>query len=53
MGYKLEGTKRKSHKISLTGKIINMNFYGLLKEEWKKVRPKIIKKLKEKIKRIE
>lgn len=53
MGYKLEGMKRKAVKNKITGKIHDLNIYGLLKEEWKKVRPKIVKKLNEKIKKLE
>lgn len=45
MGYKLEGVKRKAIKSKASGKIHDENIYGLLKEDWKKVRPKLIKKL--------
>lgn len=50
LGYKLEGTLRKAEKCNATGKIHNSNVYGLLKEEWKKVRPKVIKRLDRKLK---
>ncbi len=53
MGYKLEGTLIKNEKCLATGKIHDVNIYGLLKEDWKKVRPKIIKHLNEKIKKLE
>jgi len=43
IGYKLEGVKRKSFKSKITGKIYDVNIYGLLKEDWKKSRPKLIK----------
>ncbi len=43
MGYILEGTQRKAKRILATGKIHDVNMYGLLKEDWKKVRPKLIK----------
>jgi RimJ/RimL family protein N-acetyltransferase len=46
MGYILEGTMRKAHKSKATGKIHDANIYGLLKEDWKKTRIKLIKKLK-------
>ncbi|HQV64929.1 MAG TPA: GNAT family protein [Candidatus Paceibacterota bacterium] len=46
MGYKLEGTSRKAVKTKSTGKIHDINIYGLLKEDWKKTRLKIIKKHK-------
>lgn len=51
MGYKFEGVKRK-HAISLaTGKVHDENIYGLLKEEWKKIRPRLIKKMERKYER--
>jgi len=37
-GAKLEGTHRKSVRSKATGKIMDENFYGLLKEEWKKLK---------------
>jgi RimJ/RimL family protein N-acetyltransferase len=43
MGYKLEGTQRKESRSRATGKIHDTNIYGLLKEDWKKIRPKLIK----------
>lgn len=46
MGYKLEGVKRKSHKSSSTGKIHDANMYGLLREDWKKARGKLIQSAK-------
>jgi len=46
LGYKYEGTKRKSNKCKATGKIHDSNMYGLLKEEWKKRRPILIKEIK-------
>jgi [ribosomal protein S5]-alanine N-acetyltransferase len=53
MGYKLEGCLRQKATSKATGKIHDLNVYGLLKNEWKKSRPKVVKKLKEKIKRLE
>jgi [ribosomal protein S5]-alanine N-acetyltransferase len=53
MGYKLEGVSRKQSKCVSTGKIHDVNMYGLLKEEWKKVMPKLKQHLKEKIKKLE
>jgi len=50
MGYKLEGMKRKEVRCKATGKIHDSNLYGLLKEDWKKVRLKLIKDLNKKIK---
>ena len=38
MGYKLEGLQRKYEKSKASGKIHDVNIYGLLKEDWKKVR---------------
>lgn len=43
MGYKLEGMKRKSKKDKTSGKIHDENIYGLLKEDWKKTRSKLVK----------
>lgn len=53
MGYKFEGCKRKHHISKSTGKIQDENFYGLLKEDWKKKLPKLKKHLREKIKKLE
>ncbi len=50
MGYKLEGVKRKAIRSKATGKIHDENVYGLLKEDWKKVRPKLKKEMKKKLK---
>lgn len=44
IGYKLEGTKIKETRVKSTGKIHDVNIYGLLKEDWKKVRSNFIKK---------
>jgi len=44
MGFKFEGTKRKNVRCMTTGKIHDENIYGLMKEEWKKARSKLIKK---------
>jgi ribosomal-protein-alanine N-acetyltransferase len=52
MGYKFEGTKRKSRFSTVTKKVVDMNMYGLLKEDWKKIAPKLKRKLKEKIKKL-
>jgi ribosomal-protein-alanine N-acetyltransferase len=41
MGYKLEGMKRKCAKSKASGKIHDENIYGLLKEDWGKIRPKL------------
>jgi ribosomal-protein-alanine N-acetyltransferase len=46
MGYVLEGTMRKAHRSKATGKIHDINIYGLLKEDWKKKRQKLIKNIK-------
>jgi ribosomal-protein-alanine N-acetyltransferase len=46
MGYRLEGTQRKNQKNKASGKTHDVNLYGLLKEDWKKVRAKIVKKQK-------
>ena len=43
MGYKLEGTQRKDKRSKASGKIHDVNIYGLLKEDWKKIRPKLVR----------
>lgn len=43
MGYKLEGIRRKYMKMKSNGKIIDLCFYGLLKEDWIRRRKKLIK----------
>lgn len=50
LGFRYEGTKRKSVACKATGKIHDENIYGLLKEEWKKIRPKLIRELNKKLK---
>lgn len=52
MGYKLEGKLKKEDKCKATGKIHDTNIYGLFKENWKKISPKLKKELKEKIKEL-
>ena len=42
MGYKLEGVRRKNNRSFSTGKIYDVNEYGLLREEWLKIRRKFI-----------
>jgi len=49
MGYKFEGTRRKHAISKATGKIHDENMYGLMKEEWNKVRPKLVKRLNKKL----
>ena len=44
-GFKLEGVLRKQRKSKATNTLHDMNTYGLLKSEWKKVRKKIVDKL--------
>ncbi|MFC1523058.1 GNAT family N-acetyltransferase [Elusimicrobiota bacterium] len=46
LGHKYEGTARKAMRARSTGKWHDLHNYGLLKEDWKKARPKVIKKLK-------
>jgi ribosomal-protein-alanine N-acetyltransferase len=53
MGYKFEGCQRQKATSNATGKIHDLNVYGLLKSEWKKARPKVVKRLKEKINKLE
>jgi len=42
--------QRKEIRCKATGKIHDVNLYGLLKEDWEKVRLKLIKDLNKKIK---
>lgn len=51
LGFKKEGTKRKSIVDLATKKIHDTYIYGLFKEEWMKVRSKIIKEVEKKIKK--
>jgi ribosomal-protein-alanine N-acetyltransferase len=53
IGYKYEGCKLKHHIAKSTGKIHDENFYGLMKEDWKKNLSKLKKHLQEKIKNLE
>jgi len=46
IGYILEGVQRKESRNPTTGKIHDVNIYGLLKEDWKKIRPMLIAKIK-------
>lgn len=50
LGYKIEGTKRKSHQMVISKKYVDMNIYGLLKSEWKRVAPTLKKELGKKLK---
>lgn len=52
-GYVLEGIKRKDTFISFVKKYVDMNSYGIFKEEWNKVSPKLKKELKQKIRKLE
>ena len=53
VGYKIEGLMKKDTKSLATGKIHDLNLYGLLKEDWKKNLPKVKKRLNEKIEKLE
>lgn len=46
MGYKQEAFKRKERISKITGKPLDVYHYGLLKEDWKKVRARVIRNLK-------
>ncbi|MEN9338499.1 MAG: hypothetical protein RI945_224 [Candidatus Parcubacteria bacterium] len=41
LGYKLEGVKRKAARSKATEKIHDVNIYGLLKEDWLKIKNKL------------
>lgn len=53
MGYTLEGCKKQHTKVKSTGKIVDVNMYGMLKSEWKKFAPTLKKKMKAKIKKLQ
>lgn len=36
LGFKFEGMRKKFHKTKATGEIVDANFYGMFKEDWKK-----------------
>jgi RimJ/RimL family protein N-acetyltransferase len=46
MGYKLEGFSKKAQRSKSSGKIHDINIYGLLKEDWKKARENLVGKNK-------
>lgn len=41
LGFRHEGTRIKDNKVKSTGKIVDTNVYGMLKEEWLKARKKL------------
>lgn len=45
LGFRLEGTKRQSVISKSDGKIHDENIYGLLRKEWTRIRPYIIKEV--------
>ena len=47
MGYILEGMKRKGARSMGSGKIHDVNVYGLLKEDWKRARVKCLDSVKQ------
>lgn len=51
MGYLYEGCRKQGSFCKATGKIHDVNLYGLLKKDWKKISPKLKKHLKEKMKK--
>ncbi|MGA2130076.1 MAG: GNAT family N-acetyltransferase [Candidatus Pacearchaeota archaeon] len=53
MEYKFEGCSKKGSRTRATGKIKDVNIYGLFKEDWKRNLPKLKKKLNEKIRKLE
>jgi len=52
-GMKLEGIMKKEWFNPTTKTYVTMYSFGLFKEDWKKISPKLKKELKEKIKRLE
>lgn len=51
LGYVYEGKKRKGAKAKADGKIHDVSIYGLLKEEWKRRRLKIVKEMNNRLKK--
>lgn len=51
LGFKFEGTQRKQIVCLATKKVHDVLRYGLLKEEWKKSRSEVIKRVEKKIKK--
>ena len=49
MGYKIEGLEKKQSRSLATKKIHDSYLYGLFKEDWEKIRAKLIKNLNKKI----
>lgn len=52
IGYKLEGCLKEGSRPRATGKIKDVNVYGLFKRDWEKNLPKLKRKLNEKIKNL-
>lgn len=52
-GMKLEGFSKKENYNPYLKKYADMKWFAIFKEDWKKVRPKLIKHLKERIKKLE
>ncbi len=52
LGFKLEGIRRKSVKSQADGRFHDSVLYGLFRGEWKKIRPKILKEVNKKIKKL-
>ncbi len=48
MGYKFEGFRKKAQRCLASGKLHDVLYYGLTKNDWKKRRIKLIKKLNSK-----
>jgi ribosomal-protein-alanine N-acetyltransferase len=51
LGFKLEGTKRKSVTCRSTGIVHDENIYGIFMDEWTARRPMVIKSVSDKIKK--
>ena len=51
LGFKFEGMLKKSLASKATGKIHDVNYYGLFKNQWRMARPKIIKEVNKKTKK--
>ena len=51
LGYHYEGTLRRAIRAKSTGKYHDEHLYALFRKDWKKARPRIVKKIKERIKK--
>jgi len=46
VGYVFEGVQRQGQKSAASGKVSDLNMYGMLKSDWKKARKRLVSKAK-------